>query len=469
MPEFLATTPVAPRPGATVRGVIVGCLALLASGCGGGSSADDGGTPTAAPAPPWIWGEILQAEPDRVRVMPLGDSITLGAGSIGGYRLPLFLQLQSQGIQSIEFVGSLDSNWPYGVPIARHEGHATWTLEDLAQYDTGGLAPENTIEQFLAGAKPSLILLHAGTNDAFEEGTWHLATQRLEDLLDRIELVDPTITVIVALLIPTGDPAANLCVDWINERAHALVVARQQSGSHLQLADMASACPDFVSGDGTLVHPDLFNYIAMADEWLDALARLGDPIAPPLPTPTPIPGVIAVANHFLDGYGPDLAANGVGLQEQGPESGLHAAEGETPVGWRSSPVEQVAAPGGGSLLQNGTARIELRLQAPEHVQSLSIWNGRVVEVGPDVWQVNECARRVNVQTSANGTSWIDRGELELAPAPARAFAPPERIAVDWPNTRYVRIRVLETHDATPEGQVVERSVGFAEIELHAAP
>ena len=51
----------------------------------------------------------LQRRP--VRILPLGDSITMGLGSPGGYREHLFHNLTSMGY-NVVFIGNEDNNNP---------------------------------------------------------------------------------------------------------------------------------------------------------------------------------------------------------------------------------------------------------------------------------------------------------------------------------------------------------------------
>ncbi len=83
--------------------------------------------------------------------MPLGDSITLGVN--GGYRNGLWNRLSAAGY-SVDFVGSQSD--PYTkAPDRDHEGHPGFTLGNIASSADG----------WLSSAKPTHVLLMAGTND----------------------------------------------------------------------------------------------------------------------------------------------------------------------------------------------------------------------------------------------------------------------------------------------------------------
>ena len=112
------------------------------------------------------------AEP-ALRIMPLGDSITqwhcgkqvrspateADTASFGGYRGPLFSQLQKKwGSFKFETVGS-----QYG--CGSHEGHSGWTCEDLAEI----------ITQSAQAYRPDVVLLMCGTNDLYcklQDSVW---------------------------------------------------------------------------------------------------------------------------------------------------------------------------------------------------------------------------------------------------------------------------------------------------------
>src|SRR5689334_14209982 len=95
------------------------------------------------------------------KIMPLGDSITLGVGEptghpYAGYRLPLWKLLGAAG-HAFDFVGSARCG-PPNLPDKDHEGHPGWTIAQL----------EELLPQSLPHYRPDLILLVIGTNDLFQ-------------------------------------------------------------------------------------------------------------------------------------------------------------------------------------------------------------------------------------------------------------------------------------------------------------
>ena len=64
-----------------------------------------------------------------VRIMPLGDSITDGVQTPGGYRIGLWQRFVANGYRE-DFVGSL-SNGPAALGDHDHEGHSGWRIDQI--------------------------------------------------------------------------------------------------------------------------------------------------------------------------------------------------------------------------------------------------------------------------------------------------------------------------------------------------
>jgi hypothetical protein len=444
--------------------------ALAACGGGGGGPSDAELEPEALPAPPWVWNELVASLPNSIRLMPLGDSITVGFGGLAGYRLPLWLKLKAEGVQSLDFVGSSQLHSIPGFGDPDHEGHSGWTLQDLIAFDDGGLSPSWTIEDGLFVQQPTLILLHAGTNDVFEAETWQLGTARLDELLGRIGDQAPAATTLVAELIPTADAAANLCVDWLNRRAAEVVQERWAAGELVKWVPTAPFCPEFVSGDGTPVHPDAVCYDGLAKAWVQGLRDLHLPALQPHSLSPAIVGATAQASSVLDGHLADLAVTGVGLA-QGAELGLHEAESSSAIGWRSEPFPVQAHLDGLALPTGEAPWFQIDLPSNHNVRQIELWNGRPYEITPGAWAAPESIRSVRVWTnSGGGTHWIDRGELVLSRSPARKFVPPEIFEVFYPDVLQLRFEVTSAYGFVLAGEPpTELRVGLAEVRLHGLP
>eukprot|EP01079_Euglenida_sp_SAG-EU17-18_P006607 gene6607-6345_t len=129
------------------------------------------------------------------RILPLGDSITLGCGYSasppdwsavcnelsGSYRAGLWASLNASKADTL-FVGRQDGGPAWMPPEQRaHEGHGGWTVPMLR-----GIANAT-----LAATHPDAILLLAGTNDV---GQSHSLSQPLRNPCFSLPKPNPTCT-----------------------------------------------------------------------------------------------------------------------------------------------------------------------------------------------------------------------------------------------------------------------------------
>ncbi|AGL18089.1 esterase [Actinoplanes sp. N902-109] len=229
-----------------------GCAAPAAPPPSGMSSPSSSGVPSSGAAP---------AVTRVLRVMPLGDSITMGAGSVdgSGYRALLYRRLTAAGIR-VDFVGSQHTG---AGPDADHEGHSGWTLTQLARH----------LDAWLDTARPDVVLLHAGTNDLRTPAAAALAPQVLTRVLATIARDRPAAEVYVAEIIGNQDIGDGRTrqrrADAYNEQVPAIVAA---AGAHFHLVDQSA-----VRGPADLsdkLHPNDAGYRQMAATWFHALQQL---------------------------------------------------------------------------------------------------------------------------------------------------------------------------------------------------
>lgn len=246
------------RAGGLAGAAVVGLIAAVALGVTGLTTGarPPGQEPghvrseaIATTAPPWQPGDVL-------RIMPLGDSITVGIGSRDGdaYRARLFHELRDAGL-TVDFVGSQRSG---AGADPDHEGHGGWTIERLATH----------VNRWLAAYRPDAVLLHIGTNDVSRGEPAARIAGKLSALLDRIRAACPATHIFVSQIVRSRVPA-ELAVD---ERYNALlrrVVARKGpfvmsvSQSTVTNADLHD-----------VRHPNDCGYRKMADNFLPALLRV---------------------------------------------------------------------------------------------------------------------------------------------------------------------------------------------------
>lgn len=208
-----------------------------------------------------------------LRVMPLGDSITMGTytptspsddRSIG-YRLKLYNDLTStaSGRYNIDFVGGA-INGQTLMSDPQHEGHGGYVAQQIA----------NGIGQWLSNQPPDIVLLHIGTNDI--SGDPSASAAPVSTILQNIESWEQAnhrLWVFVARIIQRLDGRS---VTAYNDDIAARVAARnndrlflvnQQTGAGLVYATTGDMADD--------LHPNQSGYDKMADKWRADLLLAG--------------------------------------------------------------------------------------------------------------------------------------------------------------------------------------------------
>lgn len=271
-------------------GLLATGLGLRSTGAGAGA---DEGTAAGSGAAPDI---------APVRIMPLGDSITLGNGPERSYRGHLQTMLLAAG-HRFDFVGSYGNVIPPG-------GEAIWFGPDAAQsayrgpFDPdfeghGGFQagqPESVVgykDHMLAQMVPTdiplfapdVVLVHIGTNDLLGgwtiHGPWHgpggpadrrieFAARNVIDLVDAIGALRPTAVVLVS---PIGRRGLNGVQDDLADVSavvRAAVEARAAQGRAVQF--VADLYDGFAPADlADVIHPTDGGYAKMAAAWFRAL------------------------------------------------------------------------------------------------------------------------------------------------------------------------------------------------------
>lgn len=247
-------------------------MSAALSGCGGGSS---GGSPTTSHLPvkaalpvqpvsalPLTLLQALSAQ-GPVRIMPLGDSNTLGELVPGSYRTQLYQDLTAEGAR-VQFVGSL-SNGPDALPSQSHEGHSGWTISAIA----------GSADAWLQASSPQIVLLMIGTNDVRGQMDLANAPQRLGSLIDQIARDLPQARIVVASIPPMRSAGNNANVVAFNSAIAPLAAAHAAQGEHVAFADIYSAVPASDLMDEAHFNGD--GYAKMASVWNNVLEGLPAP------------------------------------------------------------------------------------------------------------------------------------------------------------------------------------------------
>lgn len=238
-----------------------------------------------------------------LQIMPMGDSITQGAGAGGGYRSPLFASLSAAGFQ-MQFIGARSDNATALLTTnnqIQHEGHGSYSTDLLlgnldASTPYGGTNEGGFwitgISGTRAPAYPDVILLMIGTNDI---GMWaHTPAQTIayyDELLTKLVTLRPAARIICASIVPfvlsefeqaypdkvgvyTNREPNNVI---FNSLLPGLVATHQAAGHRVQFYDMRhkvnpANAATLIGGDG--VHPNQAGYNAIASGWFEAMQDL---------------------------------------------------------------------------------------------------------------------------------------------------------------------------------------------------
>lgn len=212
-------------------------------------------------------------ENGKVRIMPLGDSITDGFTVTGGYRVPLWHMLDDAGLaEKVDFVGP---NWGSdGVADPNHAGYSGYSIADIPNQRSGIY---NFIDWLMETYPADVVMLQIGTNDILSSYELDTAGERLELLIDSVLEAVPEGGVLYVSTIPYMDAdvttytdaytAAEMdaAVDAYNAAVREIVSRKAQEGCPIVQADINAVLTKEDLGDG--VHPSESGYRKMAEYW----------------------------------------------------------------------------------------------------------------------------------------------------------------------------------------------------------
>jgi lysophospholipase L1-like esterase len=229
---------------------------VLAAGLGAGSGARGAAASTPVDASATIPG-ARQAGFEAMRVMPLGDSITLGTGgpTRDSYRSDLATRLLRDGLE-IDYVGSQSNGTGTDT---QHEGHGGSSIDELSP----------KLDGWLAQSRPDVVLVHAGTNNITQGDGPYATVRMLSAMIDQIRAARPATYIFVAQIVSSRVPR-ELAADRVYNRLIPTMVAAKNDPL-ITVVDQST-----VGGIDLhdLHHPNDFGYSKMAYNFYRAMAQV---------------------------------------------------------------------------------------------------------------------------------------------------------------------------------------------------
>ena len=201
-----------------------------------------------------------------IRIMPLGDSITVGYPGTNSYRKTLNTLLQNNG-HTVDFVGSQT----YGeFADNQHEGHNGW----YADHTTATNTILSHISGWMAATPADIVLLHIGTND-INGGNEEPA--EVSAILNELFTENSNATIVLALIInrKAGEDHRDDTSAY-NINLNTMAQTRIALGDDIIVVDMESGAGlDYSTNslDMGASHPTQLGYDKMATNWYPAVVQ----------------------------------------------------------------------------------------------------------------------------------------------------------------------------------------------------
>jgi lysophospholipase L1-like esterase len=198
-----------------------------------------------------------------IKVMPLGDSITVGYPGLDGYRTSLYQNLISSHFL-VNFVGSQNNGTGLDNDNEGHLGYSATQIND-------------NVIGWLDNNPADIVLLHIGTNDIESGQNAASIVTEVSSILDKIdqwESVHGQVTVVLARIILRCDNANwNTTTKTFDDALQTMAQARVDSGDKIIVVDMENALNYSTDMTSDGIHPNLSGYTKMASVWYNALVK----------------------------------------------------------------------------------------------------------------------------------------------------------------------------------------------------
>lgn len=183
------------------------------------------------------------------RVLCVGDSITEGTDSDGGYRSKLY-----DRVAGLTFVGPYTTSNRVGLDLAHagQSGERADEIEATSEADT-----------WMATYTPDIVLVQVGTNDLIQGASSTTTRDRIDALALSLATARPA-SKIVILGVPFGTYSGSASIAVVNAALPAIARAHRVAGRDVVYYDAANLLSAGDMAEST--HPSLSGYGKLADE-----------------------------------------------------------------------------------------------------------------------------------------------------------------------------------------------------------
>lgn len=197
-----------------------------------------------------------------MRIMAVGDSITVGLGTNTNYRVPLSARLRAH-CANIAFVGPFnDSLTSEATQCAAVSG--IWATQ----------VDQSHITNWTKKSQPDIALIHLGTNDVRANSPTATTINALRSIIAKMRAVNPNIIIFLAQIIGIKDPNLNTRVIALNNEIALIPSSENTLESPVYLVDQYTGFnPDLDTSDG--IHPMEHGLNKIAQKWLSAMIESG--------------------------------------------------------------------------------------------------------------------------------------------------------------------------------------------------
>ena len=222
----------------------------------------------------------------KIKILPLGNSITNGTDKFNSYRRDLWKLLAKAGL-NVDFIGSWNKHHMGGeVPDSDfdmdHEGHSGWTVANMFSPPSWDSARGN-IYQWLTRYTPDIVLVELGTNDVFQCRKPADIIEDMQKLIAVLRANNPSVKIFIAQIPPLGIKwrDKNLCgnnytydstIKVLNGMIASLCRSAGKSESPVVAVDQYSGIDPAVNMYDD-IHPNAIGEAVMAKRWFDAIYK----------------------------------------------------------------------------------------------------------------------------------------------------------------------------------------------------